>query len=106
MNNLGGMVFIVAGIALGYWVATGRAVNFLKAINGGAQAQQQGGQGFNWGQLPNSVFGLPTIKPWWMQTVNYANPSEVDNAANSVFNDQYSPGANTAQNTVPWNVIA
>lgn len=35
MNNLGGMVFIVAGIALGYWVLTGRAVNFMKALNQG-----------------------------------------------------------------------
>jgi len=32
MNNLGGMVFLVVGIALGYWVLTGRSQSFLQAV--------------------------------------------------------------------------
>jgi len=31
-NALGGMVFIVAGITLGYWVVTGRAQKFLSSL--------------------------------------------------------------------------
>lgn len=42
MNNLGGMVFIVAGIALGYWVLTGRAVKFMQALNAGTPTNLQG----------------------------------------------------------------
>ena len=40
MNNLGGMVFIVAGIAMGYWIVTGRAKNFLYALRTGQQPPQ------------------------------------------------------------------
>lgn len=34
-NSLGAMVFIVGGVALGYWVFTGRAQNFLYALSHG-----------------------------------------------------------------------
>lgn len=46
-NSLGAMVFIVGGVALGYWVFTGRAQNFLYALSHGTGTpgtpQQQGG---------------------------------------------------------------
>lgn len=60
MNNLGGMVFIVAGIALGYWALTGKAENFLHAVNYGGQQQGQQQGGFH---LSNPI-GPPTGNPW------------------------------------------
>lgn len=81
MNNLGGMVFLVAGIAMGYWVVTGRAQNFLYALRTGQQgtnnssgASSQTSQG-SWGTpsatsipapLPTAssqgmTFNIPTI---------------------------------------------
>ncbi len=95
MNNLGGMVFIVAGIALGYWVITGKAVNFLHALNTGQGLPQQ-----MIPQQQGSGSGTP------VQMVSTL-PQEASNAASAVFNDNYSPGSNTTQqNAIPWNLIA
>lgn len=87
MNNLGGMVFIVAGIALGYWVMTGKAANFLQAINATTgQTQQQ------------------TQQPWWQvnppwgsmfQIINTQTPNQTTGPSNS----------NVSQN-VPANWIS
>lgn len=73
MNNLGGMIFVVSGIALGYWVVTGHATQFLQAVQGKAPQQQQPNlfqQGWNALQqsplqqeIPNT--GAQTLQDWW-----------------------------------------
>jgi hypothetical protein len=101
MNNLGGMVFVVAGIALGYWVLTGKAVNFLKGISGNPQTPTTtpptftpgGGGGFgggassSWGGGSQPLYNVPQ------------NPAS--NQAIFGLNDIYIPGSNVAPNNVP-----
>lgn len=98
MNNLGGMVFIVAGIAMGYWVLTGRAKNFLFALTTGRQYSEGSGDPQHGYTDPGGGGGFG--KPYPGDVVTAAN------ASSAVFNDNYSPGNNVAPNNpLPWNVI-
>jgi hypothetical protein len=94
-NNLGGMVFIVAGLALGYWVVTGRAVNFLHALNMGSANQQN--QGTPWGQTTNPLTGQSGIPAPWnpLQMLNEQEQQATNASADYLLNN---PNTNVSQN--------
>jgi hypothetical protein len=100
MNNLGGMVFIVAGIAMGYWVLTGRAKNFLYALTTGQQYSTGSGDPQHGYTLPGGGGGFG--KPYPGDTVQ-----EASNASNAVFNDNY-PMTTVPLHAPPsyWDMIA
>ncbi len=96
MNNLGGMVFIVAGIAMGYWVLTGRAKNFLFALTTGQQYSTGSGDPQHGYTDPGGGGGFG--KPY---------PGNVPVQVASILNDNYSPGNNVAPNNpLSWNVVS
>lgn len=80
MNNLGGMIFVVSGIALGYWVVTGHATQFLQAVQGKSPQQQAQNPLQQWftnpqnpllQQIPNT--GAQTLQQWWSNIWNALN---------------------------------
>ena len=80
MNNLGGMIFVVSGIALGYWVVTGHATQFLQAVQGKAPQQAAQNPLQQWftnpqnpllQQIPNT--GAQTLQQWWSNIWNALN---------------------------------
>lgn len=76
-NSLGAMVFIVGGVALGYWVFTGRAQNFLYALSHGTgtTTQQQGGMQSDPGQM-----GTPSAGGWGSQSSGAQNGLHIPGA--------------------------
>lgn len=99
------MVFIVVGIALGYWVLTGKATNFLHAINTGSpQGTQQVVTGPTIPQFPNLL--QQVFPPYNMQ--QYGEGQNVDPMTGvPQYNDIYIPGSNMAPNNpVSWNTVA
>lgn len=112
MNNLGGMVFIVAGIALGYWALTGKAVNFLHAVNFGGQAQPQQPYSF-WKSLLGPLSGFVNYQGQGTygltQPVSQAQTDVLGQTVPYLTQDlqnQYVPGVNIPLSSVPANWIS
>lgn len=82
-SGLGGMVFIVAGIALGYWILTGKAQNFLQAINSGQPVNNTNPTPPPSQQTPPlnnpATTPSPTPTPGWGPGVVAFNPNGASN---------------------------